>query len=227
MLHRLVWSTWGLKTFNRQSKISKHSPAPVHEFHWLHCQRRGNDVIRVVPPSAHHDEPVHLSGDEDEASGADEAQQAGPHEGVLADQPPAGAHRVDLRTQRTFSRRHGNRPGLELKSDVRVFLTLDFYIDNVTLLVFNKQELMVKWALRRSPPSYLYTELPFTCVSITPTKTESAKSRHKSMTAFRHLRRGRRTVEAYNNLFTPQFLLQRQIRQTAWLYNIQCKVVKG
>lgn len=75
-----------------------HSPSPVHEFHWLHRQRCGHDVVGVVPPPAHHDEPVHLAGDEDEAAWADEAQQGGPHEGVLADQPPAGAHWVYLPT---------------------------------------------------------------------------------------------------------------------------------
>lgn len=74
----------------------QNSPAPVDELHRLHRQRRGDDVVGVVPPPAHHDQPVHLAGDEDEAAGPDEAEQAGPHEGVLADQTPAGAHRVDL-----------------------------------------------------------------------------------------------------------------------------------
>lgn len=74
------------------------SPAPVDEFHWLHSQRRGDDVVGVVPPPAHHDESVHLTGDEDEAAGADEAEQAGPHEGVLADQPTTGTHWVNLQT---------------------------------------------------------------------------------------------------------------------------------
>lgn len=95
--------------------LLSHSPAPVDEFHWLHRQRRGNDVVGVVPPPAHHDESVHLAGDEDEAAGADEAQQAGPHKGVLADQPPAGAHRVHLQTHTgvQLQGRHGNWPALE------------------------------------------------------------------------------------------------------------------
>lgn len=83
-----------------QTPPTSHSPAPVDEFHWLHCECSGNNVIGIVPPPAHHDEPVHLACDEDEAAGANEAQQASPHEGVLTDQPSAGAHRVNL--QRTL-----------------------------------------------------------------------------------------------------------------------------
>lgn len=92
-----------LSAKNSQTPPSTHSPAPVDEFHWFHRQRRGNDVISVVPPSTHHDESVHLASDEYQATGADEAQQAGPHESVLADQTPSGAHRVNLQNTQAFS----------------------------------------------------------------------------------------------------------------------------
>ena len=103
-----------------------HSPAPVDELHGLHRQRRGYDIIGVVPPPAHHDEPVHLTSDEDETARADEAQQAGPYEGVLADQPAARAHGVNLQTRTMkvqLHSRHGNQPGPEIISDITSSLT--------------------------------------------------------------------------------------------------------
>lgn len=130
------------------------SPAPVDEFHWLNRQRRGNDVVSVVPPPAHHDEPVHLAGDEDEAAGADEAQQAGPHEGVLADQPPAGAHRVNLQTHRRSDEGVAMATDwrqscmMEPESDITVFLTQDFYIGDVVLLVLITVLLWPSWVCR-------------------------------------------------------------------------------
>ena len=82
----------------------RHSPTPVDEFHGLHRQRRGHDVVGIVPPPADHDETIHFAGDEDEAAGADEAQQAGTHEGVVADQPAAGAQRVNLQQSSGYRR---------------------------------------------------------------------------------------------------------------------------
>lgn len=101
----------GQKNYSCDFQTS-HSPAPVDELHRLHRQCRGDDVVGVVPPPAHHNESVHFPGDEDEAARADEAQQAGPHEGVLADQPPAGAHRVNLPTH--------NQPALELQDGAKI-----------------------------------------------------------------------------------------------------------
>lgn len=102
MLRWVCWS--GFNTSSPSLYISEfpssNSPSPVDKFHRLHRQRRGNDVIGVVSAPAHHDESVHLTGDEDEAPGADEAQQAGPHEGVLTDEPSAGAHWINLQARR-------------------------------------------------------------------------------------------------------------------------------
>lgn len=78
------------------SCLTSDSPAPVDELHGLHRKCRGHNVVGVVPTPAHHDETVHFAGDEDEAARADEAQQASAHEGVLADEPAAGAQRVNL-----------------------------------------------------------------------------------------------------------------------------------
>lgn len=128
---------------------STSSPAPVNEFHWLHRQRRSNDVVCVVPPPAHHDEAVHLACDEDEAARADEAQQAGPHEGVLADQPAAGAHRVNLQTHthtHTLCSATGSpwqqgsaRAACQSqKSDTTVFITLQ----SASLFTFNYDRLI-------------------------------------------------------------------------------------
>lgn len=64
-------------------------PAPVDELHGLHGERRGHNVIGAVPTSSHCHQPVYFSRYKDEARRADEAQQARPGEGKLADRSAA------------------------------------------------------------------------------------------------------------------------------------------
>lgn len=75
----------------------KCSPAPVHKLHGLHSERRGHDVVGVVPTSPDHHQTVHLPRHKDQTCRSDESQQAGPGEGKLADGSPVVGGREDLR----------------------------------------------------------------------------------------------------------------------------------
>lgn len=71
-------------------------PAPVDELHGLHSERRGHNIVGVVPSSSNRHQPVHFPRHEDEPRGSDEAQQARPGEGELADRSTTVRNRKHL-----------------------------------------------------------------------------------------------------------------------------------
>lgn len=77
-------------------EMDRDVPAPVHKLHGLHSERRGHDVVSVVPAPPDHHQTVHLPCHEDQTCRSDEAQQAGPGEGELADGGPVVRRGEDL-----------------------------------------------------------------------------------------------------------------------------------
>lgn len=91
------------------------SPAPVDKLHWLHRQRRGNNIISIMPTASHHHEAVHLPRHKDQTCRSDKAQQASSGEGKLTDGSPAVGHGEDL----GGSKRHkgeDERPSIKPKN---------------------------------------------------------------------------------------------------------------
>lgn len=71
-------------------------PAPVDELHGLHGEGRGHNIVGVVPSSSNRHQPVHFPRHEDEPRRSDEAQQARPGEGELADRSTTVGNRKHL-----------------------------------------------------------------------------------------------------------------------------------
>ena len=71
-------------------------PAPVDELHGLDGERRGHDVIGAVPTPSDGHQAIHFPHHKDEPGRSDEAQQARPGEGELADGRAAAGNRKHL-----------------------------------------------------------------------------------------------------------------------------------
>lgn len=92
----------GNKLMMCENNQEKHKPAPVNKFHGLHRQSRGNNVVGIMPTTAHHHQAVHLSRHEDQPCWSDEAQQAGPCEGELTDGSAAAGYWKNLPSTATI-----------------------------------------------------------------------------------------------------------------------------